>query len=246
MTGGRSERNVTFADLAAVVECEKGPFFVKAMRNRPGGRRDSIVREEVINPFVRAVSPALLWAAYDDHWIALGFEIVDGRRANLRPGSPDLPAVVGLLNASAELECPDAARDWPETRWDRFAATAGEAELFRGDSLLHADINHTNLLIGDRAWAVDWGWPTRGAGFIDPATLVVQLVSGGHTPEAAESWAARCTAWSEAAPKAIDAFAAAEVRMWREMAERRPGRPARRALADAAEAWAEHRGVAGL
>ncbi|MGI5192304.1 hypothetical protein ACQEVY_01390 [Streptomyces sp. CA-288835] len=55
------------SDLSAVVECEKGPFFVKAMRNRPGGRRDSITRERLINPFIRSfghsAESAEWWAA---------------------------------------------------------------------------------------------------------------------------------------------------------------------------------------
>ncbi|ANP48376.1 hypothetical protein J2Z21_005960 [Streptomyces griseochromogenes] len=33
------------SDLTAIVECENGPFFIKAVRNRPGGRRDSLIRE---------------------------------------------------------------------------------------------------------------------------------------------------------------------------------------------------------
>jgi hypothetical protein len=36
-------------DLTAVVEGENGRFFVKAMKNRPGGRRDQMLREKVIN-----------------------------------------------------------------------------------------------------------------------------------------------------------------------------------------------------
>ncbi|WP_326595677.1 hypothetical protein [Streptomyces sp. NBC_01803] len=100
------------------------------------------------------------------------------------------------------------------------------------------------MLVGDRGvWAVDWGWPTRGAPLIDPAMLVVQLVSSGHSPEAAESWVAPCEVWANADPKAIDAFAAASTRMWWEMAARRPDVPSRRALAEAAESWARHRGV---
>lgn len=97
------------------------------------------------------------------------------------------------------------ARDWHEIRWDWYAESREETELFRGDALLHADINHTNLLIGDDgSWVVDWAWPTRGAAFMDPAMLVIQLVAAGHSPEGAESRAARCNAWVDADPKAVD------------------------------------------
>ncbi|MER7049027.1 RIO1 family protein [Streptomyces jumonjinensis] len=232
------------SDLTAVVRCEKGSFFVKAMRNRPGGRRDSIIREKSINRFVRPISPALLWSAEDEEWVVLGFEAVNGRESDFRPGGTDLPAVVGLLNRIGELDVPDVARDWTETRWDRFATTDAETELFRGDSLLHADINPFNLLVGDHTvWAVDWGWPTRGAAFIDVAMFTVHLVASGHTAESAESWADRCRAWEKADARAVDAFAAATVRLWREMVERKPDVPSRKAMHEAAREWAAHRGV---
>lgn len=231
------------SDLTALIDCERGRFFVKAMRNRPGGRRDSILREREIGPSVEPVSPTVRWQAEDGRWIVLGFEAVSGRRADFAPGSPDLPVVVGLLDQLAGLGLPDVARDWPETRWDRFAPDDEEA-LFRGDALLHADVNPSNVVLGDGdAWLVDWGWPTRGAGFIDPAQLVVQLISGGHSPAGAESWAARCAAWRAADPNAVNAFAAATVRMHREVVARRPDAPWLGAMAEAANTWAEHRGV---
>ncbi|WP_049569169.1 hypothetical protein [Streptomyces sp. SBT349] len=239
----RTERGFS-SDLTAIVECEKGPFFVKAMRNRPGGRRDSLVRERVINPFVLPLSPELLWHAEDQEWMVLGFEVVDGRRADFGPGSTDLPVVVELLNRVRRLSRPEVARDWTETRWDRFAANEAEATWLRGDALLHTDINPGNVMIGSRdAWAVDWSWPSRGAAFIDPARLVVQLIASGRSAEEAESWAAGCAAWAEADPRAVDAFAAAEVRMLWTFALRRPEATWRRAMAEAAEIWTTHRGL---
>ncbi|MEV5509202.1 hypothetical protein [Streptomyces orinoci] len=232
------------SDVTALVEGEKGRFFVKAVPNRPGGRRDSIVRERLINPAVVPVSPALRWHAEDDEWIVLGFDFVEGRSASFEPGSPDLPAVVGLLNRIGELGLPEVARDWTETRWDRFAAQDADTTLFRGDALLYTDINPGNLMIGDRGtWAVDWSWPTRGAAFIDPACLVVQLVAAGHSPESAESWATGCAAWSNADPRAIDAFAVANLRMHRRFAERNPDTSWLWAMLAANQAWAAHRGI---
>lgn len=230
-----------FSDFTGIVECEEGPFFLKAMRNQPGGRRDSIVREKIINPFIRSVAPELLWAAEDQEWIVLGFEVVEGRQVRLGPDSPDLPTIVNLLNRMGDL--PELAHDWQDTRFDRYAASPEEAELFRGDALLHADITNTNILVADCAWAVDWGWPVRGAMWIDPAMLVVQLIAAGHSPASAESWVAQCATWAKADPRAVDAFAAACTRMWWQLALRRPDRLARKALAVAAEAWANHRGI---
>jgi hypothetical protein len=232
------------SDLTAVVECEKGPFFVKVMRNRPGGRRDSIMREKAVNPYVQSVAPALRWHAEDEGWVVLGFEEVEGKPSDFEPGSPDLPAVVELVDQLGRLPLPEVARDWPETRWDRFASDPAEAELFRGDALLHTDINPDNMLIArEGGWVVDWAWPTQGAAFIDPACLVVQLVAAGHSAKAAEGWATDCTAWQDADPQAIDAFASATLRMYRQFAERRPDEAWRAAMVTAAENWAAHRGV---
>ncbi|MFF9566921.1 hypothetical protein [Streptomyces sp. NPDC014685] len=49
------------SDLTAVVDCARGPFFLKAMRNRPGGRRKSLIRERLINTYLGHISPPLLW-----------------------------------------------------------------------------------------------------------------------------------------------------------------------------------------
>ncbi|GAA0348079.1 protein kinase [Streptomyces blastmyceticus] len=154
-----------------------------------------------------------------------------------------------LLNRAASLELPDVARGWGEDRWDAYVSSEDELTFLRGDALLHTDINPSNLVVGDAgAWLIDWSWPTRGAAFIDPACFVVQLVSVGHSPESAEGWAARCTAWANADPKAIDVFAAADLRMHRAIADQRPDQAWLRAMAEAAQAWADRRGIteAGL
>ncbi|MEU6170469.1 protein kinase [Streptantibioticus parmotrematis] len=233
------------SDLTALVEAEKETFFVKAVRNRPGGRRDSIERERLVNAAVRPLSPALNWHAQNAEWIALGFEAVDGRPARIEPGSADLTQVVACVARIRDIRLPSFARDWHETRWDRFADDPAEATaLFRGDTLLHTDVNPDNVLLGpDSTWVVDWAWPTRGAAFIDPACLVLHLVAAGHTAASAESWAARCPAWAEAEPRALDAFATASLRMYRTHSLRRPDAGWLATMADAARAWTRHRGL---
>lgn len=232
------------SDLTAVLDCARGRFFVKAMRNRRGGRRDSLVRERLINPFVRPLSPRLLWEAEDDHWLVAGFEAVDGRPADFGPGSSDLPGVVEALNEIARIRLPAVADGWAEERWDRFAS--GTEHVLRGNTLLHTDIAPHNVLIGDgTTWVVDWSWPTRGAGFIDPATFVVQLIASGHAVEAAQEWASGCDEWSGADPSAVDAFALAHLRMWRTRAERFPGQEWVREMAGVTRRWAGHRGLEG-
>ncbi|MFF5265422.1 protein kinase [Actinomadura viridis] len=228
--------------FTGIIQCARGPFFVKAVPNRPGGRRDSLIREGQVNPHVQPIAPALRWRAEDEAWVALGFEVIDARRSDFTPGSSDLPAIVDILNRIAAVALPDIAHDWAETRWDRYAGA--DAELFRGDALLYTDIHESNLLIGDQTtWAVDWAWPTRGAAFIDPALLVVQLIAAGHSAEGAEDWASGCQDWKAADPRAVDAFAAATLRMWRERAERHDADWIKAMLA-ATQQWADHRSLA--
>jgi hypothetical protein len=233
-----TERGYT-SHVTAIVECESGPVFIKAVRE-PGPHASSFRREALINPYVRSVSPALRWSLQDGQWIALGFDVAAGRCADVTTGSPDLAAVAETIAALAHIPCPEVARDWPETRWNRFTDTP---HLFAGKSLLHTDLNPDNLIVDQgRATLVDWAWPTLGAGFIDPACLVLQLISAGHSPGNAEGWAQRTKAWQDADPAAIDAFAAANVRMFRH-AETLDPASWRRAMTQAATAWADHRGV---
>ncbi|MBK3576094.1 phosphotransferase [Streptomyces sp. MBT65] len=239
----RTERGFS-SDLTAVVDCAKGPFFVKVMRNRPGGRRESLIRERRINGYLGHISPPLLWDVEAEDWLVLGFELVDGRSADFAPDSTDLALVVDAIGEIGRLYLPQIARDWTETRWDKFASDSSKAELFRGDSLLYTDINPSNfLVVKRRVWAVDWAWPTRGAGFIDPALLVVQLIAAGHTPGSAEKWAERLPAWRGAAPQAIDAFAAANLRMYRASVDRKPDVDWLKAMVGACLAWTEYRGL---
>jgi hypothetical protein len=225
-------------------ETELGPVFVKAVPNRPGGRRDSLIREGAINPAIQPISPAVLWQAENDAWTVLGFEVIHGRPSSFQPGSPDLPTVIDTLNRITALPLPPVAREWTETRWDRFTADEAETTLLRGDTLLYTDINPDNFIIGDHTtWAVDWAWPTRGAALIDPGCLIVQLIAAGHHPADAQAHAERCHAWTTADPTAIDVFAAAKVRMHRAFAERSPDTPWLTAMAAAAQAWADHRHV---
>jgi hypothetical protein len=229
------------SDVTAIVQGVSGPVFVKGARD-PGPHASSLEREAVINPFVRAVSPALRWQQRGEGWVVLGFDVVEGAHADFAPGSRDLPAVAAVVATIGALACPPVAWEWPESRWDRFT---DRPELFAGDALLYTDINPDNMLVGGGVVSVvDWSWPTRGAGFIDPACLVVQLVAAGHTPAEAEAWAARCPAWCSADSVAVDAFAAATVRMYQRFEARDPA-PWRKAMTDAVILWAEHRNVPG-
>lgn len=227
------------SDVTAIVECAAGQVFLKAVRE-PSPHASSLTREAQINPFVRSVSPPLRWHLHQDGWIVLAFDVVSGNFADFAPGSADLPAVAEAVNAIGAIDCPEVARGWRETRWNRFA---DQSSLFAGDALLYTDINPDNFLMTSTGVSVvDWSWPTRGAGFIDPACLVVQLLAAGHTAPEAEGWARRCDAWQAADPEAINAFAISTVRMYQHFENLDPA-PWRKAMTEAAITWAAHRGI---
>jgi hypothetical protein len=227
-------------NTTAVISSKQGEFFVKGVPNRPGGRLDSAQREATINPFVRDVTPTMRWQAEDEHWFVMGFDAVEGMPADFLPGSPDLGRVVEALNRVSEIPLPAVARDWEETRWDRFA-TDEEKALLRGDSLTYTDVHgHNFLLTEDGTWLLDWAWPTHGAPVIMPSDLAVQLVAAHHSPESAEGWVGQLEAWKASSPESARAFARADVRMHEWLVQTRPEEEWLKAMLVAAEAWAEH------
>jgi hypothetical protein len=233
----RTQRGYS-SDYTGIIRTGTGHVFVKAVRD-PGRYVSSVEREAAINSAVLHIAPELLWQARGQGWFVLGFQYVEGRHASFSPGSPDLPAVLRAVDIIGRTPLPDVAGDWRENRYDRYT---DHPELFGGDVLLHTDINPDNLLVRDdgEVTVVDWSWPTHGAAWMDLATLVVQLISAGHSPAGAEDWASRCSAWRRANTAAVDAFAVATVRMYERFEERDPA-PWRKAMTSAARAWAGHR-----
>jgi hypothetical protein len=228
------------SQIAAVLDTESGPVFVKGIRcDQPGVVRQR--REAMINPVVLPVAPRLLWHAQAAGWDMLAFEAVqDARHADYRPGSADLPQVVEVMNRLGRISCPDLPVKHAPQRWAAYLDDPVQAALLDGDRLLHTDFNPLNILVTPaRAWIIDWAWPTRGARFIDPACFAIRLITAGHTPAAAEQWASRCAGWDTANPAAMGAFAAASARLFREIAAEDPT-PWKKELASAATAWHEH------
>jgi len=239
VSGGRN------SPLAVVVDVDAGRVFVKGIRN---DHRTVVTQEREVGlgPYVRPVAPAVLWQLPDvAGWNVLGFEYVDGRHADYAPGSPDLPAVVDVMTRVGEIRIPDTApvRD---ARRSFGSYMDGSAALLGGDTLLHTDYNPENVLItpAGSARLVDWAWPCRGAAWIDPCVLVVRLVAAGHAPEQAEYTVGSVPAWLAAPTAGIDAFAAASVRLWTEIAENDP-QPWKRDMATAARRWRDLRDRAG-
>jgi hypothetical protein len=228
--------------LAAIITTGSGMTFAKGM---PSNHRSVVaqVREAAVAPFVRHISPALLWHFDEGGWNVLGYEYIAGRHADYAPGSPDLDALINLMRTLSELKVTNPGPlKRAEGRWRTYLDEPESAEFFSGGTLTHSDWTPDNVLLsGGQAWLIDWAWPTLGAGWTDPACWVLRLMaSGGHTAGEAERQATRHPAFKAADPTHIDMFAAANGRLWAEIAQSSPS-PWTKEMAQAARTWSSHR-----
>lgn len=224
------------SEISVIVRTDGDATFVKGRRtDHPQAWTQE--RERIINPLVRHISPALKWSSVNADWDLLGFEYVPGVHADYSPGSRDIPKVISTLLQLQEITCPDIDVKQAGHRW---TAYTGAPELLAGTCLLHTDWSPGNVLVGGRAYLVDWAWPTRGAAWIDPACLAVWLIASGHSPHSAESWAARIPSWQNAPAGALDEFARVQALMWAGIAAA-SSEPWTKNLARASRQWAAHR-----
>ncbi len=226
-------------EIAALLHTSTGKVFAKGIRS-DHPRAWTQQMEAMINPWVLAVTPRLLWHVQADGWDVLVFEHIEGRHADYSPGSQDLPKIVEELQLLGQIPAPDLPLKRAEQRWAGYVDDESTLELLRGDRLLHTDLNPLNVLVNSTARFVDWAWPTRGAAWIDPACLILMLIAAGHTAAEAEAWARHGPSWSSASEQAICAFAKASVRVWDEIAQADPT-PWKQQLAAAAREWLIHR-----
>lgn len=234
------------ADVKAVVEADRGQFFVKAFEESDPATPDP--QEVSIYPLLGNVAPPLVAYERSSRWMILVYAFFDGAHCNLRPGSADVSKAVALVEAVGLVEVPESLRRFPAS-WAH-VASPDEIEVLGGRSLLHSDIQPENLLIGESAVLVDWTAPRSGSPIINLTELVTQLIAAGHTPESAEAQVAACGAWSRCAAS-IDTAATVLLRMHRGWEKRSPGWAMRypedswhRGISRAVEVWAEHRDVA--
>lgn len=224
------------SEISVIVRTDTGTVFVKG-RAASHPQAWTQKREQEVNPSVCHISPRLMWSVSDDEWALLGFEYIPGRHADYSPGSSDIPTVARTLVDLQQVPCPDIELKQAEQRW---AAYMGRPELLSGTCLLHTDWSPENLLVHDRAYLIDWAWPTKGAGWIDPACWAVWLIASGHTPTTAEAWASSVPSWERAPAHALNEFAGAQALMWAGIASESP-EPWKGKLASAAQRWAMYR-----
>ncbi|MFJ3757129.1 aminoglycoside phosphotransferase [Streptomyces sp. NPDC090080] len=228
------------SEIAARVFTESGSFFVKGLRADHKWVRTQH-REAEVNPFLCGIAPRLHWKIEESGWVLLGFEIISGHHANYSPDSPDLPKVVDLLSRLGEIEIPAVELRRAEQRLAAYVTVPTDLEYFSGTSLLHTDLNDHNVIVGDKAYLVDWAWATSGAEWLDAAYWVVWLIAAGnHEPESAEYWASKIPAWRRAPAEGITAFARATENVWEEIAGDDPDEWTAR-LRHAARCWSAFR-----
>jgi hypothetical protein len=201
--------------------------------------------EAKLAPYVGTIAPALLWRVTGAGWDVLGFERLPGRPwADQKPGSPDIPKVIGLLRKLEAIPAPSVLDVTAADCWGRYG---DELAALDGGALVHRDPNPTNFVVdGDRAWLVDWGWAVRGPAWLTAAQLVLSMMESGWEPGPAEDAASALPAWRTAPARAVAAYAAANARMWDEHVAASPGWPGD-FRAGVARAWAARRAqIAGL
>jgi hypothetical protein len=227
--------------VAAIVHTGRGRVFVKGLRtSHPAALAQEC--EVSVNPFVLPFGPRLLWRVETDGWDVLGFEHLDGRSAGFHTGSRDLPLVAEVMTELHKFSGGQAPVARAEQRWAPHLDDPGAARWLHGDTLLHTDWHHTNILMtpDGSVRLVDWATATLGAAWIDPACWVVWLVHSGHSPSSAEEWASKVPAWRAADPAVLDSFAGVLARYWQYIADHHPNRLTGE-LRDAGARWADHR-----
>ncbi|MFF6955082.1 phosphotransferase [Streptomyces sp. NPDC008317] len=198
---------------AAVLATADGRVFVKGV---PVSDTDGVVGQDwevAANPLVAGVAPLLLARVTVAGWDVLVFEYIDGRHADLTPGSADTALVARALARMQEVTADGLA----PRLGDRYAHVLSDDEqlLLAGDALLHTDTNPHNLLIGaSGARVVDWAMVASGPAWVDVALTAVRLMEAGWPDEAAVAWAGRFPSWRSADPVAVAALVAGVCRDW--------------------------------
>ncbi|MDX2849296.1 aminoglycoside phosphotransferase [Streptomyces sp. PA03-3a] len=212
------------SQIASVVFTAEQRLFVKGMLADHSQHR-SQQREAAINAYVAPrLAPALLWQVQEAGWDLLGYEYAEGRHADYKPGSPDLPRVLQLASELAQIDTPPAAvvRNMGQ-RMSEYADPGAAERWSTGRTLLHTDFASHNVLLGEeRDWLIDWAWPTVGPAWVDPVILILRLMEAGHTAAAADEVCRVLPAWRGADHEEVVLFSAAHARLWASIADQHP------------------------
>lgn len=202
---------------ALVLTTRRGErLFFKGVRETHVAAVAALDHEARINGVVQGVSPTVLHRFRVSGWSCLAFAFVDGRHADLGPGTSDLAAVASALRHMQAF----SGSAFPAPPFvDRFTPylLPGEAASLSGTALLHTDTNPHNILIDKRngnACIVDWAMPATGPAWADPAYTAVRLMECGQAPADALAWLGGFTSWRQAEPRSVEAFVNVTCRRW--------------------------------
>lgn len=229
------------SEVTLVAENSQRRVFIKGAKLQDTHRVIQMRREALVNDYVVNVSPSMHWQIETDGWLVLGFEYIEGRRADYSPNSPDIPLVLETLDALSEIECPNIPLLYSDRRHSNHA-TVEDLRRFAGNSLQHTDLNPGNVWIsGGRAFLLDWARATRGAAWGDVAALALCLQTCGHTPRDAEAIVSRLPVWKTLEPGDLDASVQYKC-VLRDAQLRRPIEdPWTNAAVEAARRWLQYR-----
>jgi hypothetical protein len=166
--------------MRLILHTETGDVFVKGIGPDGGDiERGDLDLGAELAPFVPA-SPSLSFKGQADGWVFTGWQAVEGRQASMKPGSDDIPLMVGLLAELGQIEAPDvpglrtAGKDWG----------GGAPTLSGGHMLVHTDPHGGNFIVQpDQIWMIDLGHAVRGPGWLTSARFILYLMrAGGRRP----------------------------------------------------------------
>ncbi|PZG31052.1 hypothetical protein C1I98_30485 [Spongiactinospora gelatinilytica] len=182
--------------------------------------------------------PSLELSSNSHGWVTLVFEQIDGRHPELTPGSPDIPLVIETLDLLAENLSPYSRRDIPPVSgnivpmlissqvmlndpdlplWEYYDAALHGFDptvLDEDASLLHGDLRRHKLVIPDgdgeeQVYIQDWSRIARGADWVDPMMVAIELIQAGHSPQQAEALLTDLPTWEGAPRDQVTALIAA-------------------------------------
>ncbi|WP_156994029.1 aminoglycoside phosphotransferase [Pseudonocardia acaciae] len=194
--------NAGSAEITLILTTEStGRFFLKGARGEKAGI------EVKVQSYLPGIAPQLRWHANVGEYLLMAFEYIEGRSAILSPGSDDLPAIASAISDLSQTACLELPVLPAEKRWAHLADDPAALAAISGDSLVHTDLTADNFIVGEQLRIVDWAWPTKGAAWLDAASMIVRLMQAGHSPRQAEEWARTIPTFRKASDKELAIYA---------------------------------------